>query len=59
MVSKAGLNFVSEVREMLDEMEVKYAPKLDERWVPERKDEILKNAPEKNSNYYVVPKVIE
>ena len=23
------------------------------------KDEILKNAPEKNSNYYVVPKVIE
>ena len=39
MVSKAGLNFVSEVREMLDEMEVKYAPKLDERWVPERKDE--------------------
>jgi len=39
MVSKAGLNFVSEVREMLDEMEVKFAPKLDERWVPERKDE--------------------
>jgi DNA polymerase-3 subunit alpha len=39
MVSKAGLNFVSEVREMMDEMEVKYAPKLDERWVPERKDE--------------------
>jgi len=23
------------------------------------KDDILKNAPEKNSNYYVVPKVIE
>lgn len=23
------------------------------------KDEILKNAPEKNSNYYIVPKVIE
>jgi DNA polymerase-3 subunit alpha len=39
MVSKAGLNFVSEVREMLDEMEVKYAPKLDDRWLPERKDE--------------------
>jgi len=39
MVSKAGLNYVSEVRAMLDEMEVKYAPKLDDRWVPERKDE--------------------
>jgi Asp-tRNA(Asn)/Glu-tRNA(Gln) amidotransferase C subunit len=23
------------------------------------KEEILKNAPEKNSNYYIVPKVIE
>jgi hypothetical protein len=39
MVSKAGLNYVSEVRAMLDEMEGKYAPKLDDRWVPERKDE--------------------
>jgi hypothetical protein len=39
MVSRAGLNFTHEVREVLNEMEVVYAPRLDERWLVERKDE--------------------
>ena len=39
MVSRAGLNFTNEVREMLDDMQVNYAPRLDDRWLIERKDE--------------------
>jgi DNA polymerase III alpha subunit len=39
MVSRAGLNFTTEVREMLNEMEVVYSLRLDDRWLVERKDE--------------------
>lgn len=39
MVSRAGLNFTNEVREMLNDMEVVYTPRLDDRWLVERKDE--------------------
>ncbi|MEY2708888.1 MAG: hypothetical protein RIQ91_1518, partial [Bacteroidota bacterium] len=35
----AGLNFTTEVREMLNEMEVVYSLRLDDRWLVERKDE--------------------
>jgi DNA polymerase-3 subunit alpha len=39
MVSRAGLNFTNDVREMLNDMEVVYTPRLDDRWLVERKDE--------------------
>ena len=46
----APIASVSDQRHTMNKDEIK---KINE------KEEILKNAPEKNSNYYIVPKVIE